>query len=101
MHACVRRRISSSVTRRSSSTLDALVLGDQRGELADQPPAGRRAAGVDDPARAVPAFEPEREVPVPVGIEPHSERREALHRQRRLLAEHPCRRLSHHAAAGC
>ena len=39
------------------------VLGDERGQLADQPPAGRGAAGVDDPARRVAALEPEREPP--------------------------------------
>ena len=53
--------------------LDAGVLGDDRRELAQDPPAGGAAAGVHDAAGAVAALEPEGEVAVPVGVEAHPE----------------------------
>ena len=57
-------------------------------QLADDPPPGRRSAGVHDPAGAVAAFEAEREVAVPVGVEPTPSRGEVLDRVRRLAHEY-------------
>jgi hypothetical protein len=57
---------------------DLVALDDPRGEPAQDAAAGRAAARVDDAAPAVTAFEAEREVAVPVGVELHAEVDEVL-----------------------
>ena len=49
--------------------VDVRVLGGRGRQRAQDPAAGRAAAGVDDPAAAVAALEAEREVAAAVGVE--------------------------------
>ena len=72
--------------------LDRGLLGDVGRELAQDPPAGRAAAGVHDAAGAVAALEAERDVAVAVGVEPHAERLEVAEAGGRLVGEHLRRR---------
>ncbi len=76
------------------------MLGDDRAQLPDEPPAGRRSAGVHDPAPRVTALEPEREAAVAVGVEANAEPGEVGDRVGRLLAQHARRRLANGVAAG-
>ena len=69
---------------------DPLILGDERRELADDPPAGGRSAGVHHAPGRVASLQAEREVPVTVGIEADTERGQVLDRRRRLRAQHAC-----------
>ena len=69
--------------------IDAVVLGDERAQLADQPPPGRGTAGVNDPPRAVAALESEREAALTIGVEPDSERLEVFDSLDRLVAQDP------------
>ena len=71
--------------------LDALLLDDVGGELAQDPPPGRAAAGVDDAPDPVAALEPEREVAVAVGVEAHAERLEVGEARGRLRRTAPPR----------
>ena len=64
------------------------LLDDVGRELAQDPPAGRAAAGVHDAADPVAALQPEREVAVAVGVEAHAERLEVGEARGRLVAEH-------------
>ena len=77
---------------RALEDLDRRVLGDVGGELAQDPAAGRAAAGVHDAAGAVAALEAEREVAVAVGVEAHAERLEVVEAGGRLVASGPRRR---------
>ncbi len=79
---------------------DARLLGDERGELAHDAPSGRAAAGVHDAPDRVPALEPERELPVGVGVEAHAERLQVAHARGRLAREHGGGRLAHERAPG-
>ena len=84
-------RRPARAARAPSRTSIAGVLGDVGGELAQDPPAGRAAAGVDDAADAVAALEPEREVAVAVGVEADAERLEVAEARGRLVASAPRR----------
>ena len=80
--------------------LDARLLDDVRGELAQDAPAGGAAARVDDAADRVAALEAEREVAVAVGVEAHAEPLEVGEAGGRLVAEHLGRGAAHEIAAG-
>ena len=62
-----------------------------RRQRAQDPAAGRAAAGVRDAAGAVAALEPERELAVAVGVEAHAERLEVAEALRRLARRAPRR----------
>ena len=79
--------------------LDARVLGDHRGELAQDPAPRRAPARVRDAAARVPALEPEREVAVAVGVEAHAERLEVAEALGRLGAQDARGAAAHDAAA--
>ena len=79
--------------------LDPFLGCRKGGELANDPPPGRGAAGVDDAAVAVATLEPEREPAVAVGVEGHPAARQVLNGPRRLLDEYARRRWPHGATA--
>ena len=74
--------------RRALEHLDALVARGQRRQLAGDPPAGGRAAGVHHAARGVTALEAQRQRTVAVGVEAHAHALEVADALGRLLAEH-------------
>ena len=79
---------SSARTRRPSSTSIPRVRDDLGRELAQDPAAGRAAAGVDDAAHAVPALQAQRELAVAVGVEADAEPLEVGEAGGRLVAQH-------------
>ena len=80
--------------------LDRGVLGDVGRELAQDPAAGRAAAGVHDAAGAVAALEAERDVAVAVGVEAHAELLEVAEAGGRLVGQHLGGGAADEAAAG-
>ena len=72
--------------------LDVGVLHGRGGERAQDPASRRAAAGVDDPAAAVAALEPERQVAAAVGIE--------LDAELLQLADPVCRFVRQHLGGG-
>ncbi len=78
--------------------VDARLLGDKSGELADQPASGRRSAGVDHAPHRVAALEPEREVAAAIGVEGHPETDQAPHRLGCVLGQDAGGRLADHLA---
>ena len=84
--------------RRPSSTSIAGSSATTARQLSDQPPPGRRAAGVHDPARRVTALEPERQAAGAIGVEPNAEPGQVADRVGRLLAQHARGRLAHRTA---
>ena len=103
-----RRRRRRSARRRSTAPRRASPRGpdgrrasrDERGQLADDAPPGRAAAGVDDAAVRVAALEAEREVAVAVGVEAHAEALEVGDDPRRLAAQDGGRARADEAAPG-
>ena len=91
--------IASAAARRVLEHLDAVLLGDDRRQLAQDPAAGRAPARMRDAAGAVAALEAEREVAVAVGVEAHADPLEVAEALRRLLAEHLGGRAAHDPAA--
>ena len=67
------------------------VLGGERGQLADDAPAGRAAAGVRRRGARVAALEAEREAAVGVGVEADAELEQVADLVGRLVDEHPRR----------
>ena len=67
---------------------DALVAGGERRQLARDPPAGGRSAGVHDPARRVPALQAQRQRAAAVGVEAHAHALEVADAVGRVPAEH-------------
>src|SRR6185312_8338878 len=76
---------------------DARMPGGQGGEVADDAPAGRAAAGVGDPAPRVTALQAEREPAVGVDVEADTELEEVADLVRRLVDEHARRGRAHGA----
>ena len=88
------------MARAPSRIVDAPALDGQGRELAHDAPAGRAAAGVHDAPLRVAAFEAEREVAAPVGVEAHAEALEVGDAARRLVDEDLRRRPAHGVATG-
>ena len=80
--------------------LDVGVLGDDRGKLPDQAPAGRGSAGVHDPPRRVTALEAEGQMAAAVRVEAHAQPGQVGDGFGRLLAQDARRGLAHGVTAG-
>ena len=80
--------------------LDPLLLDHVGGELAQDPPPGGAAAGMDDAAEPVAALEAERDVAVPVGVEADAERLEVGEPGGRLRRDDLGGGAAYEAAAG-
>ena len=96
-----RRPRSSAVARRPSRTSTAAWPTTSRRELAQDPPAGRAAAGVHDAPDA--SGRPRgraRRRPSAVGVEAHAESLEVVEARGRLVAQHLGGAAAHEAAAG-
>ncbi len=80
--------------------LDVGVLDGRGGERTQDPPSRRTSAGVDDPAAAVAALEPERKVAAAVGVELDAELLQLSDPGRRLVRQHLGGGFARQAAPG-